>query len=61
VISHWNENYTHLNGVIQTKKSGTPSYYFVETQYRHDTYNIMKSTGAKWWEVWKPAWQLLEA
>lgn len=60
IISHWNENYTHASGVIQTKKSGTPSYYFVETQYRHGTYNVLKSTGAKWWEIWKPAWKLLE-
>jgi hypothetical protein len=60
IISHWTENYNHSSGVIGTKKNGTPSYYYVETQYRNGTYNIQKATGAKWWEVWKPAWINLE-
>jgi len=60
IISHWSENHNHSSGVIGSKKAGTPSYYFVEGQYRHETYNVQKSTGAKWWEVWKPAWENLE-
>lgn len=60
IISHWHQNHTHSNGVIGVKLQTTPSYYFVETQYRHATYVVQISTGAKWWEVWKPAWVNLE-
>ncbi len=60
IISHWIENYYHNSGFIGAKKSGTPSYYFVQTQYRQGTYNIQKSTGAKWWEIWKPLYENLE-
>lgn len=63
IISHWDENHSHYgsNGEIGYKYSDTPSYYYVESKYRQDTYNIQKATGAKWWEVWKSNWENLVA
>jgi len=55
IISTWFENYTHISGVIGTKKPATPSYYYVESAYRQNVFMIEVSTGAKWYEF-KPLW-----
>ena len=60
IISTWSANYNHYYGFITTKKSGTPSYHFVKSNYRQSTYVLYERLYPKWYEVWKPTSQIVK-